>query len=71
MNWVEPMIDDLKESNLAGHQIERSISMFYLVNGYSFKIILDVLEHFNFDSHETQWCIDKDKKKYQYYRLLR
>jgi hypothetical protein len=71
MNWVEPMIDDLKESNLAGHQIERSISMFYLVNGYSFKIILDILEHFNFDSHETQSCVDKDKKKYQYYRLLR
>lgn len=70
MKWVEPMIDDIKESALSGHQIERSISLFYLLNGLEYKIIPDILEHFNFDSHRTQ-NVDVDKITYHYYRLLR
>ena len=29
MNWMEPMIGDLKDSIFCGHQVERSISFFY------------------------------------------
>ena len=55
MNWVEPLIDDFKITHMAGHEAERSISLFYLLNKVNnVKIIGDVLFHFQFDTHKTQ-----------------
>jgi hypothetical protein len=69
MEWVEPMIDDIKHSKLSGHQIERSISLFYLLKNKQYKILPNILEHFQFDSHETQE-INKNKFKLNYKKLL-
>jgi hypothetical protein len=70
MNWVAPMVDDIKNSKLSGHQIERSISLFYLLNNKKYKILPDVLDHFQFDSHQTQ-NIGQDKFKNNYKDLLK
>lgn len=55
MEWMEPMIEDIKNSHLSGHQAERSISLFYLLEKIeNIKVIPNILEHFQFDSHKTQ-----------------
>jgi len=55
MEWMEPMIDDIKISELSGHQVERSISLFYLLHKLeNIKVIPNILHHFQFDSHKTQ-----------------
>jgi hypothetical protein len=69
MEWVDPLIDDIKNLEMSGHQIERSISFFYLINNLEFKILPTVLEHFQFDSHETQG-ISKNKFYQNYDRLF-
>ena len=70
MDWMEPMIDDIKLSNLSGHQVERSISVFYLLkNLKNVKIIPNILHHFQFDSHKTQGISD-DKLINNYSKLL-
>lgn len=67
MRWVEPMIDDIKHSHLSGHQIERSISLYYLINGKKNKILPNILRHFQFDSHRTQnICQSKFNQQYKY-----
>jgi hypothetical protein len=70
MEWMEPMIDDIKISDLSGHQVERSISVFYLLkNLKNVKIIPNILHHFQFDSHKTQG-IGEDKLINNYEKLL-
>jgi hypothetical protein len=70
MIWVEPIVEDIKKSHLCGHHIERSISTFYLLNKIqNVRILPNVLEHFQFDSHETQG-INKEKFESQYSKLL-
>jgi hypothetical protein len=69
MNWIEPLIEDIKHSELSGHQVERSISLFYLTKDFKYKIIKDVLHHFQFDTHKTQG-ISSDKLKDQYSQLF-
>jgi hypothetical protein len=69
MNWTEKIIDYIKVSPLAGHQIERSISVYYLLNNKNYTILNDVLHHFQFDSHKTQ-NISQDKFKNNYNQLL-
>ena len=70
MQWIEPMIDDFKNSGLSGHQVERSISLFYILNNITnVKIIPNVLYHFQFDSHKTQG-IGKQKFINNYNKLL-
>jgi hypothetical protein len=54
IKWIEPLIDEIKQSELSGHQIERSISLFYLINNLKSKVSMNVLHHFQFDSHKTQ-----------------
>jgi len=54
MNWLEPMIDDIKLSKFSGHEVERSISIFYLIKNIRYILLPDLLYHFQFDSHETQ-----------------
>ena len=69
MEWINPMVDDLKNSALSGHQVERSIPTFYLLEKIQYKIMKDVLFHFQLDSHKTQY---RNSNKYiqQYPSLL-
>ena len=60
MEWMSLIVDDLKISPMAGHQTERSISLFYLIKKLNYKIIPNILFHFQFDSHKTQ-NISQDK----------
>lgn len=53
MEWTEPMIEDIKNSPVAGHQIERSIPLFYLLNDVKSILIPDVLSHYQLNSHNT------------------
>lgn len=68
MKWIEPMIDDIKNSKLSGHQVERSISLFYLTNNKKYEILGDVLKHFQFDSHKTQDI--NENKMFMFYNQL-
>lgn len=70
MNWVDPLIPDIKDSVMAGHQVERSIGLFYLLNNLDYKLLNGCLTHFQFDSHKTQ-AISQDKFKNQYNQLLK
>jgi hypothetical protein len=70
MKWVDPLIDDIKHSGLSGHQVERSISLFYLINKLNHNLIGNILTHFQFDSHGTQ-NISQDKFKNEYNKLLK
>jgi hypothetical protein len=70
MNWTEKIINYIKVSPLAGHQIERSISAYYLLNTKNYTILNDVLHHYQFDSHKTQ-NISQDKFKNNYEKLLK
>jgi hypothetical protein len=55
MEWMELMIDNIKQSYYSGHQMERSISIFYLLNNIEKVILLpNILFHFQLDSHGTQ-----------------
>ena len=69
MEWVNPLVEDIKNLEMSGHQIERSISFFYLVKNLKFKVLPGILEHFRLDSHKTQ-SINKDKFKNLYSGLL-
>jgi hypothetical protein len=69
MEWIEPMIDDIKTSNFSGHEVERSISIFYLLKNINYVFLPDLLYHFQFDSHDTQG-IGRDKFESQYKDLL-
>ena len=54
MKWMEPMIDDIKISEKSGHQAERSISVFYILNKIkNIKILPNILHHFQLNSHRT------------------
>jgi hypothetical protein len=70
MVWMTPMIDDIKENYYSGHQMERSISLFYMINKIdNICIIPDILHHFQFDSHRTQG-IDQNKFGSNYNNLF-
>jgi len=70
MEWMEPMIDDIKKSNFSGHLVERSISTFYILNKIkNVKILPNILRHFQFDSHKTQG-ISEQKIIDNYEKLL-
>lgn len=70
MEWIEPMINDIKKSELSGHLVERSISTFYLLNKLKNVVILpNILHHFQFDSHKTQG-ISEQKIIDNYEKLL-
>jgi hypothetical protein len=54
MEWMEPMIDDIKISQTSGHQAERSVSVFYILNKIkNIKILPNILHHFQLNSHRT------------------
>jgi hypothetical protein len=54
MKWVEPMIDDIKNHERAGHQVERSIPLFYLLNEINEVVIIpNIMHHYQKGSHGT------------------
>jgi hypothetical protein len=69
MNWISPMIDEIKTSYFSGHEVERSISIFYLLSNLKYKILEGKIEHFQFNSHGTQ-KISQEKFKNNYQKLL-
>lgn len=54
MEWFEPIIEFLKNSNSCGHAHERSISFFYFTQNKKVKIIPRIMSHLQLDSHKTQ-----------------
>lgn len=54
MEWISPMIDQIKTSFYSGHEMERSISVFYLIKNLKYVILNGEMQHFQFDSHQTQ-----------------
>jgi hypothetical protein len=69
MEWMEKMIDDIKESHFSGHEVERSISLFYLLKNIDYIFLPNLIHHFQFDSHGTQG-ISKNKFEQNYKYLL-
>jgi hypothetical protein len=69
MDWISPMVDEIKLSYFSGHEVERSISIFYLLNKLKYKILEGKIQHFQFNSHGTQ-KISQDKFKNNYQKLL-
>jgi hypothetical protein len=69
MNWMEPMIETLKTSNLSGHQVERSIPCFYILEGVQYKIVNNILTHLQLDSHGTQYSTN-EKYNNEYHNLI-
>jgi len=69
MEWVDILVNDIKKSIFSGHEIERSISVFYLLNQIPYKILNNTITHFQFDSHQTQG-IGEQKFINNYNKLL-
>jgi hypothetical protein len=51
MEWMIPIQEDIKNTPKAGHQVERSIMLFYLTNNLNTTVLLDVLSHQQLNSH--------------------
>ena len=69
MDWMSPMLDEIKKSYFSGHEVERSISIFYLIKQLKYKILENNISHFQFNSHGTQ-AIGADKFLNNYKHLL-
>ena len=53
MEWMAPIIEDVKEERMAGHFPERALPFYYTIKNYKLEM-LDVLQHFQMDTHDTQ-----------------
>lgn len=69
MNWMLPMLEEIKLSYYSGHEVERSISFFYLISKLKYFILQGNLKHFQFNSHGTQ-LISPEKFIKNYKNLL-
>lgn len=54
MKWFEPIFEDVKLTETAGHAHERSLTFFSTLNKKNFVITENLLKHFQLDSHSTQ-----------------
>jgi hypothetical protein len=54
MNWMSPMIDEVKVDPNAGHLHERSITIFASMKSKKFILTSGFLKHYQMDSHKTQ-----------------
>jgi hypothetical protein len=52
MEWMECIKEDIKNGPKAGHQVERSIMLFYLTNNIDSGIIPETLFHYQLNSHQ-------------------
>lgn len=64
MEWVDPLIPEISKSPLSGHQVERSIIAFYLLNKIQHKLNTHMITHLQLDSHKTQYANDKFSEMY-------
>ena len=69
MNWVFPMLDDIKLSHYSGHEIERSISFYYLTNKINYCITKGNIDHLQLNSHGTQ-NMDSNRFEKNYKKLI-
>ena len=71
MKWMEPMIEDIKDEDMAGHMPERSVSMYYLIHRIpGISCNTNILKHYRLDSHETQGQ-SKDYKEESYLKIIK
>ena len=54
MNWMSPMIDEIKVDPNAGHLHERSITIFATMRNKKLILTNGFLKHYQMDSHKTQ-----------------
>jgi hypothetical protein len=54
MNWMLPMIDEIKVDPNAGHLHERSITIFAYMKSKKLILTSGFLKHYQMDSHKTQ-----------------
>jgi hypothetical protein len=54
MNWMLPMIDEIKVDPNAGHLHERSITIFASMKSKKLILTSGFLKHYQMDSHKTQ-----------------
>jgi hypothetical protein len=54
MNWMLPMIDDIKADPYSGHLHERSITIFASMKNKKLILTNGFLKHYQMDSHKTQ-----------------
>jgi hypothetical protein len=52
MKWMIPIEKDIKNGDKAGHQVERSIILYYLINNVPAGIIPNILRHYQLNSHQ-------------------
>jgi hypothetical protein len=70
MEWMEPIIEDIKEDRMAGHYPERSLPLYILYKDAPAAILTGVLSHFRLDSHSTQGMPEQYKKE-NYNKILK
>jgi hypothetical protein len=54
MDWINPIVDDIKHDEMAGHYIERCLPLFILYRSLHSVICKNALYHLRLDSHGTQ-----------------
>ncbi len=52
--WFEPIAYDMGNFKYSGHSFERSIKIFSILNDIDNQYIVNVLKHYQLDSHKTQ-----------------
>lgn len=65
MEWMEPIVEDIKEDKMAGHYPERALPFYILLNNLNKIILEEVLYHFQLDSHNTQGMYEQRKSNYK------
>jgi len=54
MNWMSPMVDEIKVDPNAGHLHERSITIFASMKNKKLTLTNGFIKHYQMDSHKTQ-----------------
>ena len=65
--WSDYMRDLMKfldNNKLSGHALERSISLYFMLNKWNAGVILDKLSHVGADSHDTQGHKERYDRSY-------
>jgi hypothetical protein len=54
MNWFQPILNDIIETETSGHAFERSITYFSTIKNKKFLITNGLIKHLQLDTHKTQ-----------------
>jgi hypothetical protein len=63
MEWMEPLIEDMKNDRMSPHYPERTLPLYLLFKKIPYLVVSDVLFHFQMDSHKTQGKSNEYKEK--------